>query len=390
MSSPAEECRQQLEYLRGKLKEARQQLKVETDLKEKERLKNRIRGCNQGIANIKEQLKFFDPEFKTATRTSKSQMKQRINTQTIVGDFFERNKEVWSDLEGRTWQQIEQAQRELNDTTINGYKYLDLQKVLAEGCSKMTKKQTIYVNEYYNNGLSMEAIAEQYGVTRSTVCRCIKQGLIRIQDWADARLSVNDFVNEEGQFDWKPYLEKNNKIISDRQRELLLLVLTGQAKTKLEISQKLNLHQSTVVRTLALASKTVKNLELKGQDHVPISIQDWEKADVFSIALQLNMPLNFYYKYCFDRNKRYKGLTRYVFEVTKRVRAGKTSKQISEEFGISEKTAKGLISVIKRKKYTDKVNEFSKTNSNVLELLADDVYVKLQNYIVQYERSKIL
>lgn len=388
--SPAEDCRKQLESLKLKAKEAREQLKVETNPKEKERLKNRIRSCNQAMVSVREQLKHFDTTYQTQNRNSKSQMKKRIDTGKIIGDFFERSKEVWSDIEGKTWQQIEQTQRELNDTTISGFKFSELQEILAEGCSKMTKKQTVYINEYYNNGLSMETIAEQYNVTKSTVSRCIKQGLIRIQDWAEARMSVKDFLNEQGEFNWKPYLEQNNKVISDRQRELLLLVLTGQAKTKLEISQKLNLHQSTVVRTLSLASNTVQKLKLKGQKPVPISIAEWERADVFSIALQLDMPLNFYYKYCFDRNKRYKGLTRYVFEVTKRVRAGKDSKQISEEFGISEKTAKGLISVIKRKNYINKVNDFSRENSNILELLADDVYVKLQNYIVQYERNKIL
>lgn len=378
-----ESCKEQLESLKQKKKEATNNLKETINSKEKERLKNRIRSINQAMRSIREQLKYLDPDYGKSTRKSFGSRKTIDVHRGIGEDFFARSKEVWSDIEGKTWAQIEDEQRE-NDYTLAGFKRSEIENYMQQACERLTERQVIYINEYFNEGKSFERIAEEYNVDKSTVAKVVKNGIKRIQDWVNARTSIKDFINSQGTLDWKLYLEENKNVISDRQRELLLLVLSRQAKTKQEIADKLNLNQSSVVRTIQAASKTIAKLEINSAFNYTIKIENWETADVFSIALQLDMPLNFYYKHCFNRKDRFNGLTRYVYEVTKRVRAKKKPEEIADEFGISIKTARGLISLIKRKNYIHKINEY-KGIPKIFDLLSDIEYVKLQQYVTNHK-----
>jgi RNA polymerase sigma factor (sigma-70 family) len=57
------------------------------------------------------------------------------------------------------------------------YKNLVLKELLEEG---LTAKQKSYILLYYRDGLTMEEIAERFGVNRSTVSRTIFRGRERL------------------------------------------------------------------------------------------------------------------------------------------------------------------------------------------------------------------
>lgn len=376
MNKQAEDCREQLEILNNKLKECREQIKNETDADKRFRLKSRATTIRQAIRDIKLQLEHFAPE----TKVKKNAQTKIVRTDGFEFDFFERTNSAWSDMEGKTWKQIEQEQY----TMQTGETSSEMQEWMAEGAERLTEKQAIYIDEYFNEGLSMQVIADKYGVRLSTISRVIKRGIKKMQDWVEAKQLISTFLKPDGTFDWVAYLEKIS-VVSDRQRELLLIVLTKLPKDSTDIARKLEIHQSTVSRTLARASKTVKKLKVKGEPSILPYIASWDEADKWSLAVQLGMPLYFYYRFCFDRNERYCGLTRYKYELTKRVKAGKTPSEISKEFGISLSSAVNQCMDIKRRKLCDRLSK--EENAYTIKAnLSDEVYVKLQQLINGYNK----
>ena len=106
----------------------------------------------------------------------------------------------------------------------------------------------------------MERIAQEYGVSKSTVSRCVKRGLDRMQAWVDSKRLIADCADGRGGFDWTKYLSKV-PVLTDRQRQLMLLVLSKWPRSQEKLADKLELEKSTVSRTLTRAGKTVRSEE---------------------------------------------------------------------------------------------------------------------------------
>ena len=325
-----EEFREQLLKLQERQKEYKARLEMASSA-ERPVLREKLRVTGQVIRDLREQINHLDPPEQRAARKREA---RRFNVGMLDYDFFERNDAVWSDLEGKTWEQVQAGEGVLPGTPTDL-----LQAWLAEGAARMTERQRQFVSAYYNDGLSYELIAEQYGVDRSTVSRVIHRGMQRLREWVQAKRMVQDLSTEQG-FDWVSYLKKV-PILSDRQRQLLLLLLSKQPHSQDDLAAKLELDKSTVSKGLSKAKATIRALGAAGS---PISrpvVQNWETADKYALCIETGMPLYFYYRYCF-RDERICGLTRYKYEVARRRQAGMTVEQIAGELGLPMSAARSV------------------------------------------------
>ena len=317
-----EECREQLARLRARMRAYQEQLKQTTDSGERGRIQLKLKTYRAAVRDIQVQIDHLDPpQARKARREQRKKLDIGANW-----DFFESSGTCWSDLEGHSWQQVESG-----DTVRLGATMEQLGQWMAEGAQRLTPQQRTYLDAYYNEGLSMEAIARRHGVTVSTVSRCVRRGLDRMRQWVEAKELIASCADGKGDFDWERYLHQV-PVLTDRQRQLMLLVLSRLPRTREELAEKLELDGSTVSRTLALAERTLRKLRVSGRPIARPALRDWSEADKWTLALDTGMPLYFYYRYCF-RGQKVGGLTRYNYELARRREAGETPEQVARELG---------------------------------------------------------
>lgn len=334
-----EENRAQLDRLQARMKEYQEQLKAETDPQKRGTLKAKISSYRAAIRDVQVQIDHLDPP---AIRKARKAQRKRLDIGALSFDFFERSGTCWSDIEGHSWQQVEAG-----DFVELGTGMDQLQGWLAEGAQRLTDRQRLYIDAYYNQGLSLERIAQEQGADKSTVSRVIRNGMARMQEWVEAKKLIASCADGKGGFDWARYLAQV-PVLTDRQRQLMLLVLSRLPKTQEELANKLELEQSTVSRTLAKAGRTIRRLDVQGGP--PLSrpeIRGWDQADKFSLALQTGMPLYFYYRFCF-RGQSVGGVTRYSYELSRRREAGVSVDETAREMGLKPKTVRSAYSRLKR------------------------------------------
>lgn len=337
--SALEENRAQLAKLQARMKEYQVQLKAETDSQRRAALKAKISGYRAAIRDVQVQIDHLDPP---AVRRARREQRKRLDIGALNFDFFERSGACWSDIEGHSWQQVEAG-----DFVELGAGMDQLQSWLAEGAQRLTDRQRLYIDAYYNRGLSLELIAQEQGVDKSTVARVIKNGMTRMQEWVEAKKLISTCADGKGGFDWKRYLDQV-PVLTDRQRQLMLLVLSQFPKSQAELADKLEIQKSTVCRTLARAGHTIRRLDVRGGP--PLSrpeIREWDHADKFSLALQTGMPLYFYYRFCF-RGQQVGGVSRYNYELSRRREAGVSPEEAAQELGLKPKTVRSAYSRLKR------------------------------------------
>ena len=317
-----EECREQMVRLRARVRAYQEQLKQTTDSGERGRLQTKLKAYRAAIRDIQVQIDHLDPpQARKARREQRKKLDIGANW-----DFFASSGTCWSDLEGHSWKQVESG-----DTVRLGATMEQLGQWMAEGSQRLTPQQRTYLDAYYNEGLSAEAIAQRYGITKSTVSRVIRRGLYRMQQWVEAKQLILSCSDGNGGFDWERYLHQV-PVLTDRQRQLMLLVLSKLPRTQEELADKLELDGSTVSRTLALAERTLRKLRVSGQPIARPVLRNWAEADKWTLALDTGMPLYFYYRYCF-RGQKVGGLTRYNYELARRREAGETPEQVARELG---------------------------------------------------------
>ncbi len=337
--SALEENRAQLAKLQARMKEYQVQLKAETDSQRRAALKAKISTYRAAIRDVQVQIDYLDPP---AVRRARREQRKRLDIGALSFDFFERSGACWSDIEGHSWQQVEAG-----DFAELGVGMDQLQSWLAEGAQRLTDRQRLYIDAYYNRGLSMQLIAQEQGVDKSTVARSIKNGMARMQEWVEAKKLIASCANGKGGFDWQRYLAQV-PVLTDRQRQLMLLVLSRLPKTQEELAGKLELEKSTVSRILSRAGRTIQRLDIRGGP--PLSrpeIREWDRADKFSLALQTGMPLYFYYRFCF-RGQQVGGVSRYNYELSRRREAGVSPDETARELGLKPKTVRSAYSRLKR------------------------------------------
>lgn len=252
-----EEARAQQEKLSARLREYQAQAREETDLKRKAELKSKIMAHRTVIRDVMLQIEQLDPQKKIKSR--KAQCK-RLDIGAMPFDFFERNNLVWSDLEGHSWQQVEAG-----DTVELGINKEQLCAWIAEASQQLSDRQRIYLDAYYNDGLSLMAIAQKFGVHKSTVSRGIRRGLARMKVWIDSKKLIVSCADEKGVVDLERYILQV-PLLSERQRQLMLLAFFSQEKSYDEIAKNLGVDKSTVSKTLSTARKKFQRLKVPLSD----------------------------------------------------------------------------------------------------------------------------
>ena len=333
-----EEYRAQMDKLRARREEYKGRLRSASPASEREALRQKLRTYGTMIRELQEQIDHLDPPTERKARARKN---RRLDIGAMSWDFFERSGTVWSDLDGHTWDQVEAG-----DPVELGASMEQLQQWMAEGSERLTDRQRLYLDAYYNQGLSLERIAQEYGVDKSTVSRVVKNGLDRMQAWVDSKRLIAGCADGHGGFDWTRYLSQV-PALTDRQRQLMLLVLSKRPKTQEELADKLELKQSTVSRTLTRAGKTVQHLGARGEATTRPELRGWDQADKYSLCLQTGMPLYFYYRFCF-RGETVGGVSRYNYELSRRKEAGVSAEEAARELGLKPKTVRSAYSRLKR------------------------------------------
>lgn len=368
-----EEYRVQMDKLRARREEYKGRLRSAGSASEREALRQKLRTYSTMIRELQEQIDHLDPPKERKARARKN---RRLDIGAMSWDFFERSGAVWSDLDGHSWDQVEAG-----DPVELGASMEQLQQWMAEGSERLTDRQRLYLDAYYNQGLSLERIAQEYGVDKSTVSRCVRRGLDRMQAWVDSKRMIQECADGRGGFDWTKYLSQV-PVLTDRQRQLMLLVLSKWPKTREELADKLELDQSTVVRTLQRAGHTVQQLGARGETTTRPEIYNWEEADKFSLCLQTGMRLYFYYRFCF-REEKIGGLSRYNYELARRREAGESVDQVAQELGLKPRTVRAAYSRLKR--LGVQVGQLPVPEGDTIGARLDpETYVKLQRMVTAH------
>ena len=365
-----EEFRAQMGKLRTRLKEYQEMQKAAVSAQERDEARRKVSTYRTMIRELQEQIDHLDPP---KERKARAQGNRRLDIGSMSWDFFERSGAVWSNLDGHTWEQVEAG-----DPVELGASMLQLQQWMAEGSERLTERQRVYLDAYYNQGLSMERIAQEHGVSKSTVSRVIKNGLARMQAWVDSKRLIADCADGHGGFDWTRYLSRV-PALTDRQRQLMLLVLSRWPRTQEELAEKLELEKSTVSRTLTRAGKTVQQLGARGEATTRPEIRNWEGADKYSLCLQTGMRLYFYYRFCF-RGQKVGGLSRYNYELARRLEAGDCVDKVAQELGLKPKTVRAAYSRLKR--LGVQVGQLPEPEGDTIGARLDpETYVRLQRLV---------
>lgn len=366
-----DELKASKELFLSKIKDYTNQLKTLQNSNQRLSLKSKITAYRSAVRDIQTQIDYLDPP---EERKARKEQRKRLDIGSLTWDWFERNGEAWSDIEGHTWQQMQDG----DFTQVEGDS-AKLQQWLAEGSQRLTERQRLYIDAYYNQGLSLIMIAELYGVDKSVVSRVIKNGLARMQNWVDAKKLGESCAKEAGIFDWNKYISEN-PVLTDRQRQLMLIALSRCPHTQTELAEKLDLKQSTVWHTMSIAKNTIDKLNVRGgrPSELP-RITNWVQSDKFSLALDTGMPLYFYYRYCF-RDQKIGGVSRYNYELSRRREAGVSANDAAEELGLETKTVQSAYSKLKRQAV--KVGHIPLPQDGTIGAHLDpETYVKLQRLV---------
>lgn len=326
------ELHTQMDTLKARVRMYKEELAHADVAAQREGLRAKISSYRAAIRDLQVQIDHLDPP---EQRKARKAQRKRLDIGAMQFDWFERNNVRWSDMEGHSWAQVEAG-----DFVELGTDISTLQGWLQEAATRLTDRQALYLDAYYNRGLSLVAIGEAYGVDKSTVSQVVRNGLRRMEEWVASKRLIQDCSDGQGGFDWAAYLSQV-PALTDRQRQLMLLVLSRLPQTQEELADKLELSQTTVCRTLQLGGRTLRKLAPPpGPDiGTPPAIRDWEKADKVSLAAQTGMGLGFCYRYCFQGQK-VGGMTRYQYELYRRLREGKTAQETALELGIRERTVR--------------------------------------------------
>lgn len=164
------------------------------------------------------------------------------------------NNELYSDLQGKT---VRNSQSE----RMEDIPYEKLQEWMADAVCMLTEVQIKYIDEYYNNGLSMQSIATKYGKGKSNISRCVKRGIAKMQLYVDARSVIYRHTDKRtGWCNWPVVLEQiPTSLIPRCQKEFLLLRVRNVAMSDRAISKVHGTGRSTISH---LQQRALEKLEM--------------------------------------------------------------------------------------------------------------------------------
>ena len=326
------ELQKQKALLQARVKLYREQLSSGTKSVDKATLQAKITAYQAALRDVQVQIGHIKPK-------APPKRKRTLQVGGIAGgmaDFWSLGYEgAAADLAGRTPDQIRTG-----EFVQTGENMEQLQRWRQERAELWTERQRTYLDEYYNEGLTMLEIAAAFCVDRSTISRVIESGMTKMQDWVRARKLGETYTRESGQFDWVNYIKDlPPSVLTDRQKQLLLLILSGRFKSQSALAEKLGLQGSSVSRTLKMARAAIQAMGVRGKPVTRPMLRNFSQADQLDLSLQLGMPLNFIYRYCFPGQKIH-GMNRYRYEMARRYQAGQSAEETAQEFGMRVRTVR--------------------------------------------------
>lgn len=164
------------------------------------------------------------------------------------------NNELYSDLQGKM---VRNDQGKCTEVIP----YETLQAWMADAVCMLTEVQIKYIDEYYNNGLSMSCIAQKYGKDKSCISRCVRRGIAKMQLYVDARSVIYRHTDKRtGQCDWPVVLGQiSTKLIPRYQKEFLLLRIRNPAMSDSVISKIHGTSKSTIAH---IQTRALEKLEM--------------------------------------------------------------------------------------------------------------------------------
>ena len=263
----------------------------------------------------------------------RAQPKKVLHADATTWDFFERCGAVWADLDGYTWNTLGKLQAE---ASASGARILAA--LIKTGMETLTDKQRYYIQKCFGEQKTLGQVALAEGVSRSTVCRCVKAGLRRLEGTVVANLYALQCI-EGDRFDHLRWAAATGAL-TERQREMLYYLLTDDANMG-RIARAIDRTVSTVSRTNSrIAGRLAAiNDAIPGQRPARVShLRDWSRRSEDEIAEELGISPGVYYR-IICRDRPVGPLPRLSYEIVRRHRAGMTAGAIARELEINRATA---------------------------------------------------
>lgn len=322
-----QELKEQKDRIYARIKEVQEVVRTTTSLDERLKQQDRLKILRDMYRDTCDQLEIARPP---AEKKHKAPTRRKVSTDNLGYDFFERCGTVWSDLEGKTWNEFSEIVDTSSANQANA-----LMDLLKSSMQSLTPTQYECITAYYVDHKTIPQIADERQVTKSTISRSIKNGLRRIETQITASLHVSTFLSEDG-FDFMGFASATN-VLTERQREMFYFLLTDQI-TIFQVAQYLSLTKSSISRTWGRICDNLSNVSSSLVDHPcarKINYLDWINRSEKEIAEELGIsPATYYRNVC--RNEMVGPLTRYAYEIL-RLR-GHSAKEVSQFLGVHPST----------------------------------------------------
>lgn len=218
----------------------------------------------------------------------------------VRGDHIFDGDLVWADLSGMTWSQAEgmawEDIQQARDGAATGRQSQLLTDLLNDSVQSCTDRQKTYIHAYYTQQKTMQEIADQYRVNKSSVSRVVKSGLAHVAHHVVARLTIARCLDDQGRFDYLKFV-RSTQVLTERQTELIYLALTQDASYTM-MAAYLGRNKSSVSRSMGRAEERLRTLRV---DFIPeanvkaVKFKDWAKISEKTLAERLGLSRKFYY-----------------------------------------------------------------------------------------------
>lgn len=131
---------------------------------------------------------------------------------------------------------------------------------VMSGC-KLTSTQAYLCDLYFNEGWSMEKIAEYRGVTRSSICKTIGRAKKNINAHYQQIILVERYTDKNGILNWSDYLP-HCTMVTDRQRSIMMMKLENPRITMGEIGRILGVTNTVISHTISKIKRNLRRVAI--------------------------------------------------------------------------------------------------------------------------------
>lgn len=266
--------------------------------------------------------------------------RQRAERRTEVhGDFIFGSSQVWSDINGMTWNQADGAAwADILAARVpgaaTGRQSALLTDLLNDSVCSCTDRQKTMIHEYYTLEKPMEQIGREYQVDKSVVSRTVKRGLAHVGQHVVARLTIAGCVDDRGRFDYLKFC-RNSSLLTERQTELLYMALTQDASYTM-LAAYIGRRASTVSRTMDRVERRLSAVRVRlmpEADTSKIRFRDWAGLDETELCARLGLSRKFFYG-TLHRGESIEGVPLLHYHILCRMRGDRwTDRRTAEELG---------------------------------------------------------